>query len=219
MRWRTIALGGLAAAGYVALVRPRHLRWGATTDEIAADLPGDELLADAHLVATRAISIAAAPAEVWPWIAQLGQGRGGFYSYDALENLAGCDIHSADVVVPEWQDVRPGDPFRLHPEMALHVARVEHGSALVVWSGGGGGDESVPAHIPCDFTWAFVLRPAPEGSTRLVVRERYRYDGLLAAVMMEPVLAVSTFMTQKMLRGIRDRAERADRDVDDPTRA
>jgi hypothetical protein len=208
MRWRTITLGGLAAAGYAVWIRPRHLRWGSTADEVHADLPGDELLADAHLVATRAITIAAAPAAVWPWVAQLGQGRGGFYSYDALENLAGCDMHSADVVVPEWQEVRPGDPFRLHPEMALHVARIERNSALVAWSGGRDGDDEVAqTQVPCDFTWAFVLRPAPDGSTRLVVRERYRYDGLLAAAMMEPVMAVSTFMTQKMLRGIRDRAE------------
>jgi hypothetical protein len=211
MRWRTIAIGGLAAVVYTAALRPRLLRWGARPDEIDADLPGDELLADTHLVATRAISIAAAPTEVWPWIAQLGQGRGGFYSYDALENLAGCDIHSAAVVVPEWQDVRPGDPFRLHPEMALHVARVEPGSALVVWSGGGGGgdgdDGSPQAQVPYDFTWAFVLRASPEGTTRLVVRERYRYDGLGAAAMAEPMMAVSSFMTQKMLRGIRDRAE------------
>jgi hypothetical protein len=207
MRCRTVALGGLAATVYALVIRPRLLRWGATPEEVGAELPGDELLASADLVATRAISIGAAPADLWPWIAQLGQGRGGFYSYDALENLAGCDIHSAEQVVPEWQDVRAGDPFRLHPEMELSVARVEPGSALVVWSDRDG-DGDGQAEMPYDFTWAFVIRAAPGAPTRLVVRERYRYDSRSAAVMMEPVMAVSTFMTQKMLRGIRERAER-----------
>jgi hypothetical protein len=93
--------------------------------------------------------------------------------------------------------------------MELSVARVEPGSALVVWSGGGAGRTGQAETVmPYDFTWAFVVRAAPDVPTRLVVRERYRYDSRSAAVMMEPVMAVSTLMTQKMLRGIRERAER-----------
>ena len=74
------------------------------------------MIAKADLTATRAISIRASADQVWPWIAQLGQGRGGFYSYDFLENLVGCNIHSADRIVPEWQNVAVGDEVRLAPQ-------------------------------------------------------------------------------------------------------
>jgi hypothetical protein len=193
---------GAAACGAVSLLRRWQLGWGATPDERGASLPGDELLAGADLTATRAVTVRASAAEVWPWIAQLGQGRGGLYSYDALENLVGCDIHSADRIVPEWQDVRVGDEFRLHPEIALAVARVEPERALVI-RGGAPMNGKPP---PYDFTWAFVLGEEPEGS-RLVVRERYGYRRRWTPALVEPLSAVSFVMSQKMLRGIRDRAE------------
>ena len=81
------------------------LHWGATRAEVDGVLPGDEVLPAADLVSTRAITIDARPEDVWAWVAQLGQGRGGFYSYDCLENLIGCDIHSSDTVRPAWQAV------------------------------------------------------------------------------------------------------------------
>ena len=96
------AMGATAAAGLV-LFRRWQLRWGATSQEASGSFPGDDLITGPDLTATRAISVGLPAAQVWPWIAQLGQGRGGFYSYDFLENLAGCDIHSADQIVPEWQ--------------------------------------------------------------------------------------------------------------------
>jgi hypothetical protein len=77
----------VAGLATVPFVRGRLLRWGATADEAHARLPGDELLSHADLVATRAIAIDAPPERVWPWVVQIGQGRGGFYSYDMLENL------------------------------------------------------------------------------------------------------------------------------------
>ena len=104
---RTVAAGG-AAAIVVAALRARSLRWGATDEELVATLPGDELVPHPDLTTTRAVTVNARAADVWPWIAQLGQGRGGFYSYDALENLVGCDIHSADRIVPAWQGVAVG---------------------------------------------------------------------------------------------------------------
>ena len=100
---------GIAAAACILFARPRHLRWGASAQECDASLPGDDLIVSPDLTATRAITVRASAGQVWPWIAQLGQGRGGFYSYDFLENLAGCDIHSADRVVPRWQDIKVGD--------------------------------------------------------------------------------------------------------------
>jgi len=205
MRWRVIAV---AAAGVVAVkvaLRPRLLHWGATAGERSALLPGDDLLPSADLVATRVITVGAPPQEVWPWVAQMGQGRGGLYSYDALENLVGCDMHSADEIVAAWQDIQVGDEFRLHPDVALVVAAVEPERALVVQGGVPMGDS--PA--PYDFTWAFVLRAAPGGTTRVVARERYHYRTPWAPLIVEPVSVASFVMTERMLRGIRDRAERA----------
>jgi hypothetical protein len=197
------AIGGAAVAGVLAL-RRWQLRWGATGQEANGSLPGDDLITSADLAATRAITIGAAADQVWPWIAQLGQGRGGFYSYDFLENLIGCDIHSADTIVPEWQDVKIGDQIRLAPQVALTVARLEPGRSLVL-RGGVPMDNTPP---PYDFTWAFALKAEPGGATRLLVRERYGYTRPWAQALAEPVAAVSFAMSQKMLRGIKARAER-----------
>ena len=106
-RRNVVGLTAVAAAG-ILVARRWQLRWGATVEESGEILPGDDLISDPDLAATRAITVGAAAGQVWPWIAQLGQGRGGFYSYDFLENLAGCDIHSADQIVPGWQDVGVG---------------------------------------------------------------------------------------------------------------
>ena len=130
-------------------------------------------LPNPDLTATRGISISATPSEVWPWLAQLGQNRGGFYTYDWVENLAGVEIHSVDAVEPELQIRSVGDDVNLAPEVVLSV----------------------------------VLQPRTDGSTRLVVRERYAYLTDWAKVLVEPIEMVSFLMTERMLRGIRDRAE------------
>ena len=198
-----IAVGG-AAAAYIRLARPQQLRWGATDLESDGSLPGDDLTANPDLTATRAITVHTSADQVWPWIAQLGQGRGGFYSYDVLENLVGCDINSADQIVPEWQHITVGDQVKLHPEVGLAVAALERGRSLVLRGGVPIGNTSPPY----DFTWAFVLQEQPEGTTRLLVRERYAYTQRWAPFLVEPVTVVSFVMSHKMLRGIRDRAAR-----------
>jgi hypothetical protein len=185
-------------------LRARYLRWGATDDEVRLSLPGDDLLAAPHLSATRAITVAASADRVWPWIAQLGQGRGGFYSYDGLENLVGCDIHSADRIVEDWQDVAVGDTVNLYPDVGLRVTEVDRGRALVLQ---GGMPDARPGSTPYDFTWSFVLRDAPNGTTRLVVRERYEYAHWWVAALVEPVELVSFVMSRRMMRGIMERAE------------
>jgi hypothetical protein len=197
-----VIVGG-AAFAYVLLGRRRQLRWGATDGELEEPLAGDDLILNPNLTSTRAITIGASVDRVWPWIAQLGQGRGGFYSYDLLENLVGCDIHSADRIVPEWQDVQVGDKINLHPDVALEVANVVPERSLVMCGGVPMGN----AAPPYDFTWAFVLRDGPDRTTRLVVRERYGYTRWWAGVLVEAVEAASFVMSQKMLRGIRDRVE------------
>ncbi len=210
MKRRAAAAGAAiigSATAYLLVVRPWQLRWGTTNEERDATLTGDDLIPTPDLMATRAITVHTMAEHVWPWIAQLGQGRGGFYSYDALENLVGCDIHSADRIVPHWQDVKVGDQVKLAPEVGLGVAVVEQGRALVLRGGVPMG--TVPP--PYDFTWAFVVRERPGGTTRLLVRERYAYTKRWAPFLLEPVAAVAFVMSQRMLRGIRDRAERGGR--------
>lgn len=85
---------------YVLVARPRINHWGATDQEHQATWPGDQLVAQPNFVWTNAITIHAPAAQVWPWLVQLGQGRGGLYSYDWLENLIGCDVHSTDRILP-----------------------------------------------------------------------------------------------------------------------
>ena len=195
----------IAIATYIRLARPRQLRWGTIDPESDEPLPGDDLIPSPNLVATRAITVRASAEHVWPWIAQLGQGRGGFYSYDFLENLVGCDIHSADRIVPEWQDANVGDEVKLHPEVALAVAALESGRSLVLR----GGIPMGNTPSPFDNSWAFVLRERPDGTTRLLVRERYAYLRPWAPLIVEPTAVLAFVMSERMLRGIRDRAERA----------
>jgi hypothetical protein len=198
-----VVVGAVVLAG-AAEVRKRMLQWGTSDDEVGFVLPGDDLLPTPSLTATRSTTIAATSAEVWPWIAQLGQGRGGFYSYDRLSNLVGADIHSAGTVLAEFQHPDIGDDIKLAPEMALSVALVEPDRALVLRGGIPIGEK----RPPYDFTWAFVLGDLPDGSTRLIVRERYTYTNRWAAMLVEPTEVVSFVMTRRMLRGIKDRAER-----------
>jgi hypothetical protein len=200
-RW-VAAVGGVVVP---ALLRSRYLQWGATDEEVSVALPGDDLVPHADLTATRAVTVRAAADRVWPWIAQLGQGRGGFYSYDFLENLVGCDIHSAERIVPDWQSIDVGAQVNFAPEIGLTAAVVEPGRALVLR----GGIPIGRTPPPYDFSWAFVLRCQPDGTTRLVVRERYRYLRRWAPLLVEPVELISFVMSRRMLRGIKDRAERA----------
>jgi hypothetical protein len=202
-----IALGVAAAAvAAVAAVRRVSLRWGTTGDETTRPLPGDDLIDTADLQATRAISIDAPRASVWPWIAQIGQNRAGFYTYDWLENLVGCDIHSADALMPELRIHGTGEAVNLAPPVALEVAAFEEGDHLVLR--GGVGPDGRSEGAPYDFTWSFVLIDRPGGGTRLVVRERYAYLESWAGALVEAVEFVSFLMSERMLRGIRDRAER-----------
>jgi len=217
----TPAVAGAAAIPLALLtvvtLRWSALHWGATTEECREELPGDGLIRDPGLVATRAITIHAPPEQVWPWVVQLGADRGGFYSYDRLENLAGCGVRSADTVVEEWQHLDVGGLVHLHPKVALSVASVDPVHSLVlhagpVLSGAGappGAGGAAPEAAPYDFTWAFVLRRHPHRATRLIVRERFAYTHPWSFLLVEPVSAASSAMSRQMLHGIRDRAEGA----------
>ena len=179
------------------------LRWGAT--DRGGRSPCPEMTSSRAPTSARPAPSPFAPSadQVWPWIAQLGQGRGGFYSYDFLENLVGCDIHSADRIVSEWQNVKIGDEVKLHPEVALEVAGARSGA--ITRRARRGSDGEYPAALRLHLV--FHPSGSPDRTTRLLVRERYAYTRRWARLLVEPVEAISFVMSQKMLRGIRDRAE------------
>jgi hypothetical protein len=200
---------GAAVAAYAFLIRPWHLKWGATEAELDEPLPGDDVLPNPKHQATHAITINAAVADVWPWLAQMGQNKGGFYSYSHLENLVGCDIHNANRIVPEWQSLRTGDVLWLHPKAPpLPVLAVEEGRAIVI---GGLGEEMQDDSSGNNRagTWAFVLRDLAPGTTRLIVRIRWeRKPGVLDWIYNIGVLEPAHFvMERRMMIGIKRRAE------------
>jgi hypothetical protein len=195
----------LGVIAFKQIIRPWYLAWGATPAETSASLPGDELLPQPAVIQTNAITIRAAPEKIWPWIAQLGQARGGFYSLESLENLAGCDIHNADRIVPEWQNVQPGDLVRMYPKEKngpppYIVADALPDRALIL---GHHPDAALTGDTWTD-TWQFILQPDSPQNTRLIVRVRTNMVGGVWDVV-EPVAFI---MQRAMMYGIRDRAER-----------
>jgi len=191
------ALGSIGAAAllYRLLLRRPIMNWGATDAETAARLPGDELLEVADGVATRAITIDAPASAVWPWIAQMGPSpRGGAYTYDWIENLLGLDMHSADRVLPEYQHPQVGDTLG-YGKNRMRFERVEPQRVLATRSEDG------------NWVWSFVL-DEQDGKTRLISRNRFRLPTLTARIGMVPMEPASLVMERKMLRGIKQRAER-----------
>ena len=202
------AVGGLALAAALEVVtyplwRPWCLTWGATGGEAALVLPGDELLAEPDLITTRAVAVDAPPSAIWPWLVQMGPGRGGAYTYDWIENLFGLGMHSADEVLPQYQDLKTGDAWRLgRGGPVLRVAVLEPQRSMVVRSDDG------------SWVWAFALIPAGQG-TRLISRNRIATPGfsrLMRAFYTYAMEPGSLIMERKMLLGIKQRAERLARD-------
>jgi hypothetical protein len=214
-----LAAAGAALAGVAAwtALRPRVMTWGATAEEARRSLPGDDLIVAPLYVTTRAITVSAPAAAGWPWLVQLGQNRGGFDSYDVLENLMGLDIHNAEAVRPEWQDLKPGEDFlTLDPEanMKMTIAVMEPERAFVVRSGAPGEPPQPPGaffkgEIAC--TWGFYLEPLGGDVTRLIIRWRAAWTNTRLARAAQPILLepMHFIMEERMLRGIRDRAERS----------
>ncbi len=195
-RGRTAALALVAAVGALYPLLRRPIRtWGATSEEAASRLPGDELLEDADGVSTRAIAIDAPAAAVWPWLAQMGPSpRGGAYTYDWIENLLGLDMHSVDCVLPEFQHPEVGDAIGLGSNR-MRLELVEPGRVLA-WRSEDG-----------NWVWTFVLAER-DGATRLISRNRFRLPTLAARIGMLPMEPGSLLMERRMLRGIKGRAER-----------
>ncbi|MDR1635626.1 MAG: hypothetical protein LBS27_12090 [Bifidobacteriaceae bacterium] len=199
------AMAGAAAAALAAWRWQR--RWGATAAEQRAVLPGDSLVPQPLLQATRAIGIDAPPEAVWPWLAQLGYGKAGFYSYDWLQRGAGLGIVNADQINPEWQDPQAGDQVSLAEGVALMVAEATPPQAFVLV--GTAGPDAPPGLKDLDFTWAFILEPEGPAGTRLVARERYAWLRWRSGVAVKAIAWISFVMSRAMLLGIRARAESA----------
>jgi hypothetical protein len=210
----TLMAGGIAA--YALWLRPRHLRWGATEADLHKWWPGDDWMPDPVTESTRAVTIDASVQEVWQWLAQIGQDRGGFYSYTPLENAIGANMTNADRIHPEWQHrevgekVWLGDPAKYDGKAFLVVAEWIPRQAIVLVTGddwrqireGGFATKTV---------WAFFLEPLGDGKCRLIARSRggvnpdFSAGKIGNAVFWEPEHFV---MERAMLLGIKERAER-----------
>ena len=212
---------GIAGAAIIAfaLLTPflqhRRERWGATDAEIHRSLPGDDLVPNSKGGYTHAVTIHVPAAEVWPWIVQLGQNKGGFYSYELLENIGGCKIHNADDIVPEFQDTVVGDRVAMSPKGAPYiVAAIEPGQAFVLQLRVDlQTQETVDDTQPLpdkyqDSSWVFFLEESAEGTTRLISRSRNDWNQSKTNTFFYGMFGViSLAMDRKMLKGIKKRAE------------
>lgn len=212
--WRDVAegIGGAAimiAAFVTPFLREARSHWGLDAADAARSYRGDDLVADPRWSWTHAVVIEAAPHQIWPWIAQLGADRAGFYSYQWLENLAGCALHNAEAIHPEWS-IHEGDDLRLHPEMPpLEVVLLDPGRCLV-------------AHAPPDanaraerrpwanVSWGFYLQPIDMTHTRFVSRYRCdTSDDIAMRISLGPALIepIGFAMDRRMLLGVKARVE------------
>jgi hypothetical protein len=201
----------VAGGSYLALgrlLRPWYSRWGATDDEVHRDLPGDELVPQPRAQSTWAVTVAAPPDRVWPWLVQMGQDRAGFYSYEWIENrVLRLDIHNADRIVPQWQDVSVGDRLWFYPErypirprLGPRVVAVEPNRAFLLCH------QVTDDTDNCPGTWQFVLEPVSDRCTRLILRAR---SGPSQTAWFDTLAEPAYFvMTRGMLLGIKSRAER-----------
>ncbi len=217
-------LGAAVAGTYALLIRPWHLHWGATKEEIHQPLLGDALIPHPKMESTHAITIQARSADIWPWLVQMGTGRAGWYSYAWLENLLprsarGAGIINEEQIIPEFQHLEARDSIPLSPTTGLTVAAIDppHVLALRATMSPSTGlliDPKEPRpDAYFDGTWVFVPEELGEQTTRVIERMRadyqpHRWLAPLVYLLLEPVTFV---MERKMLLGIKPRAERVSR--------
>ena len=218
--WRDVG-EGIAGAGRMALamatpfLRRRRARWGVEAPVAPRPLPGDELVPTPRWSWTHGIEIDAPPAAVWPWVAQMGADRGGFYSYQWLENLAGCRLRNAEAVHPEWE-LGVGQGLVLHPAVPpLPIAAVDRGRYLVAHAPAP--PEAKVAGQPwVEASWLFLVEPSGSGRSRLVSRYRAACsDDLRTRLSFGPAFVepIGNEMDRRMLRGVKTRVERGQRSV------
>ncbi|MFN8597993.1 MAG: SRPBCC family protein [Anaerolineae bacterium] len=213
--WQLVNLVGGFTTLYFMVIRPWHLKWGATPAEVDRALPGDELIPEAKINATHAITIDAPLDRVWPWIAQIGQGRGGFYSYEFIEDAMGLNIHNVDEILPDLPAPQVGDRLMLSDDFGVPYVVVDAPRALVVHGDtrtGGGNALRLRAGDHVAVTWGWYLEPIDAHTTRLIERWRADYGpGLLNTLGYRLLMEPGAFIMQrKMLLGIKARAEKSD---------
>lgn len=203
------------AALFFGVARPSYRNWGSTREEQRRSLPGDELFPNAVAQQTRAITIDASIDKVWPWVAQLGQDRGGFYSFDVLENLVGCEMPTVDYLRPDKQTWQIGDKLWMYPPRKAGgmgyatLGTYIPGRAL----GFSGRAMGTPATEPENGSWSFVLEPVDASHTRVLVRGR---DGAgrswLGLAFDRAIFDPAHFvMERRMLIGIKELVETGSR--------
>ena len=213
--------GALRIAGNLILqpiTRSHYRFWGATQEDKQRILPGDERVPNPLVLTTMAITINAPACEVWPWMAQLGQERGGMYSYELLENIAQCKMRNADRVVPEWE-MAVGDQMRMGPQgyPVNQVIALERGCWLLM--AGANLKTGIADSLPqpgqttyINYTWVLYLDERPDGTTRLIARTRLDYaPRTFGAKMIWEVFTdpIGCTMMRKMLLTIKQRVEQA----------
>jgi hypothetical protein len=207
------ALEGVALILWHVVATPfigrKRLRWGTVGTEATDLLPGDELVPAPKWSYTLGVGVDAPPGDVWPWIAQIGQGRGGFYTYQTLENLAGCKITNTIEILPDHQRPPVGGDIYLHPTAPpMRIEIVDPPNALVLFGS--------PADVEAEgswgmSTWQFIVNPGPDGGTRLLTRGRSDYAPgwkTRLAYGRFPIEAITFVMSRKMLLEIKRLAER-----------
>jgi hypothetical protein len=210
-----LAITGVGSAvAYWYWVRPWYRTWGATQAEVDRALPGDDLVPNPQISFTHAITIAAPVTRVWPWIVQMGKDRAGFYSYERIENAMGLDIHNANRIVPELQNLKVGDIFPLGPNNFGPLVAILEPDRVMVLHGDTRTDANAtfPGIQPGFFmnvTWTFYVEPIADQASRLIERFKLDYNRstqntLYFGVFLEPGAFV---MERKMLLGIKARAE------------
>ena len=209
--WRDVGAGIVGVLGMLLdfvtpPLRGVRNRWGMTPEAASFDYPGDEHVPAPKWQWTHGIEIEAPAAIVWSWVAQIGGGRAGFYSYQWLENLVGCDVHNADRIHPEWQ-MHVGDTLQLHPKVpALRIVEVEEGRWAVALGGRVAGDPDQLAT-----TWLFYVESLSPRRSRFISRFRMGYSGRSkrARRLYGPYVteAIGFVMDRRMLLGVKERAE------------
>ncbi|GAB89122.1 hypothetical protein [Gordonia rhizosphera] len=207
---RLVVVAG-AIAAYATLVRPRILRWGAFEEEVAADYPGRDIVPGGRRISTMATTLDAPPEQVWPWLVQMGLGRGGWYSWDHLDNWGHV---SAEEIHPEWQQLEVGSRLSTSTDgsTAFVVAAIEPKRFLALRASLDlrAGREFDPDDVPrpryfTDSTWCFQLTPFPGGKTRLVVSGYATYGPRWLARIFEPVVfePAHWIMQRRQFRNLR----------------
>ncbi len=193
------ALPGLLAAIYYLAVRPSQLQWGATAEEVARPMPGDDLVSSPSFCATRAITIRGKPEDIWPWLVQIGYGRAGFYGYDLIENVGSrSGIRSAASILPELQHPRTGDVLPISAVASLVFGTIQPGRYLI-WRG-----DAAPSNG--SFLWA--LDPVDESHTRLISRIRLRYHWTDRRILLDLFTEFADpVAVPRILMGIKGRVE------------